>query len=97
MRELKKVLYGTIKSIEYLDSVMYPGTATCLVELYVPDFVHGRYEEPDWSVITVYDRSSGRFEKKHKVGDRVSLECVVEYPRSGLRRYLYYGANRAAS
>lgn len=90
MAELKKVIYGIVRRIENLESVNYPGSGTCLVTVNVFDAEAGGA-----STVRIYDRSPGAF--KYKVGDRVALECEVEFPRPGLRRYIYYGRNRRAS
>lgn len=83
----KKVLYGSVRHVEYLDSVRYPGTPQiCLVTLNVFDAQAGGA-----STVRVYHRGRERFEKRHPVGSRVSLKCDVEFPRPGLRRYIYYG------
>jgi len=86
MSKLTKRVYGKINSIEFHESMHYPGEGCCLVTVNVVDSASGRT-----STITVYDRSGCGIERCCKPGDRVSLECVVEYPRPGLRRYFYYG------
>jgi hypothetical protein len=82
----KKVLYGSVRHIEYFDSVNFPGKTTCLVTLNVFDAQAGGL-----STVRVYHRGRDRFEKRYPLGSRVGLKCDVEYPRPGLRRYIYYG------